>query len=530
MRRFLFPTRVMKEAPRIPADVLVVGTGVAGLFFALHHPGRSLLVSKSEAFTSNSSLAQGGVACAIGAGDSAQAHFNDTLKAGAGLCDEEMVWTLVREGPGVIKDLFRLGVHFDRQSGHLDLGQEGSHTLRRILHVQDRTGDEIIRVLYERALAEARIRFLERTYLVDVLTDQGQVTGAFVLGTSGPLVVETSRVILASGGYAFLFEPSTNPPDAVGEGIMAAYRAGANLSDLEFVQFHPTALHHNDVPRFLISEAVRGEGAVLRNQAGARFMPEIHPMAELAPRDVVAQAIYRQMQQEKTDHVFLDFTSIDADVLTRHFPVILAKCQSLGLDPRKDWVPVSPAAHYTMGGVRTDSWGATSLPGLYAVGEVACTGVHGANRLASNSMLEGMVFGRRLATHLSATPPQLMPLVWKEEKASKERPLPPISLEALRCQMGERVGILRDAGGLRQAWDTFCRWQVKMERSTFLHPEECRLHNSATLASLVALTALTREESRGAHQRIDFPERNDRQWHTHIQISWVGGEEQVSIK
>lgn len=253
-------------------------------------------------------------------------------------------------------------------------------------------------------------------------------------------------------------------------------------------------------------------------------------MAELAPRDIVAQAIYRQMQQEKTDHVFLDFTSISPDVLTNHFPVILAKCQSLGLDPRKDWVPVSPAAHYTMGGVRTDSWGATSLPGLYAVGEVACTGVHGANRLASNSMLEGMVFSRRLAQHLSTSRPRSLPLGWEEEKISKERPLPPVSLEALRYQMGERVGIVRDADGLRHAWETFCRWQVKMERSAFLRLEECRLYSSTTLASLVALTALTREESRGAHQRIDFPERNDRQWQTHIQMSWADGEEQVSIK
>lgn len=508
-------------------EVLVVGTGVAGLFFALQYPGKTLLISKGEAFVSNSSLAQGGVAAPIGNEDSIQLHVQDTLQAGAGLCDLEAVRAMVKEARSAIKELLRLGVSFDREGDHLSLNKEGSHSTRRVLHVKDRTGDEIIRTLYERALEIDRIQIQERTYLVDILTHGGQVAGAILWQDNGLVVVETPAVVLASGGYAYLFEPSTNPAGSTGDGLSIAYRAGAALIDLEFVQFHPTALYHQEIPRFLISEAVRGEGGVLRNQKGERFMPDYHPLAELAPRDVVASSIFREMQKAGTDHVFLDLTGIDKETLENRFPVILRKCRSLGIEPLREWIPISPAAHYTMGGVQTDTWGNTTLPGLYAVGEVACTGVHGANRLASNSILEGLVFSLRLAQRL-----QLKPIMKPEfdDLPFARRTFPSFEPQSLRELMGKSVGILREREGLRQAWDWICHWQGKFDYAIPNSIYECQLYNAVGLAALVSKAALTREESRGAHQRSDFPERDDVKWRTHIVFEQKMGEEVMSIR
>ncbi len=507
--------------------MLVVGTGVAGLFFALQYPGKSLLISKGEAFVSNSSLAQGGVAAPIGNEDSIQLHISDTLQAGAGLCDLEAVRAMVQQARSVIKELLRLGVSFDREGGHLSLNKEGSHSKRRVLHVKDRTGDEIIRTLYERVLERERIQVQERTYLVDILTGGGQVTGAVLWQEDGLTVVETSAVVLASGGYAYLFEPSTNPAGSTGDGLSIAYRAGAALIDLEFVQFHPTALYHEETPRFLISEAVRGEGGVLRNHKGERFMPGYHPLAELAPRDVVASSIFLEMQEEERDHVFLDLTDTDREAMEARFPVILQKCRSLGIEPFRDWIPISPAAHYAMGGIQTDTWGNTTLPGLHAIGEAACTGVHGANRLASNSILEGLAFSLRLAQQIQLNPRAKTSL---GEVRFARRAFPPFKPQDLRQLMGKSVGIMREREGLRQAWEWICHWQRKFDYAVPNSVYECQLYNAVGLTALISRAALTREESRGAHQRSDFPERDDVKWRTHIVFEQRMGEEVMSIR
>ncbi len=531
MRRFLLDRTSLLDCPRLQSEVLVIGTGVAGLFFALQYPGTSLLVSKAEAFVSNSSLAQGGVACAIGTDDRTSLHREDTLAAGAGLCNIAAVDVLVEEGPRVIEDLLRLGVAFDREGERLALGREASHSRRRVLHAKDRTGDEIIQTLYRQASLCPRIAFLEHTALVDVLgsPEEGRVQGAVLWAGGSPFIVETSALVLASGGYSFLYEPSTNPEGAIGDGIASAYRAGAELTDLEFVQFHPTALAHQGTPRFLISEAVRGEGAILRNHAGERFMLNYAAQAELAPRDVVSAAIFREMQREGSDRVFLDFSPLGAETIARRFPVILHKCLSLGIDPRRQWVPVCPAAHYAMGGVQTDLWGQSTLPGLHAVGECACTGVHGANRLASNSILEGLVFSARLARSLEGQAKVFVPAQIPSTGFSNKQDHPsPYRLEELRRLMDRQVGILRRQQGLEEAITQLSGWEAAMDPFVLPDPGQFRLANAAMLAGRIARSALTRQESRGAHQREDFPARDDLHWNRHIRLRY-DGEEKVTL-
>ena len=529
MKRYLVSQSLWDSLPRIKSEALVAGTGVAGLFFALNFPGQTLLVSKGKAFVSNSSLAQGGVACAIGPGDSPSLHFQDTVRAGAGLSNEEAIWIMVREAGAAIKDLIRLGVNFDRENGHLSLNREGSHSARRVLHVRDKTGDELIRTLYEEAASLERVRFMENHYLIDVLTEEGAVAGAVLYGVSGPLIVETSTVVLATGGYASLLEPTTNPEGTTGDGLSIAYRAGAELCDLEFIQFHPTVLFHNESPRFLISEAVRGEGAILLNHRGERFMPSYHPLAELAPRDVVSASIYQEMQKEGTDHVFLDMRPIDPGTLMKRFPAIVEKCRSLGMDPAKEPIPVSPAAHYAMGGIRTDVWGFTSVQGLYAVGEAACTGVHGANRLASNSLLEGLVFSKRLAMKLKGQKARQPTFLLERGDSEPKGSSLPFNLGDLRRLMGAKAGILRNHPDLESAMRQVSEWQDLLERCVLSRPEDFQLYNACNLASLVLRAALLREESRGAHQRSDFPSRDDARWRKHTCFKWEG-EERVSIK
>lgn len=491
-------------------DVLIIGSGLAGLYTALKLAGRYrvLVVTKDDPEANATALAQGGIAAALAEADSPQLHFEDTLAAGAGLGCPAAALALAREGPARVGELLALGVPFDREDGRLALGREGAHSRHRILHAGgDATGKLIWQTLAARVAGEAKIRLLPKTVAVDLLTADGRCAGALVLFPDGsPGVILAGATVLACGGAGRLFPVTTNPPGATGDGVAMAYRAGAEVMDLEFFQFHPTALAHPGAAGFLVSEAVRGEGAVLRNEAGERFMPAYHPLAELAPRDVVARAMAFEMRRGQTDCVYLDLTRLDPELVERRFPTIVAACRRLGLDPRRAWLPVAPAAHYFMGGVRTDLYGRTSLPGLYACGEVACTGVHGANRLASNSLLEGLVFGARVAAsllgeRLAAPPvPDLRFGDLREEGAAAEA----LVEERLAAVMGRWAGLVREAAGLEQAGAALDElWQVFEHAACGRRGVERR--NLLLLARLLLEAALWRRESRGAHYRADFP-------------------------
>lgn len=404
MQRYLmnFDTR---RLPRYEADALVIGSGVAGLTAAWHlaRAGKSVLLAvRDTLFDSNTNKAQGGIAASFGSDDNPELHLADTLVAGAGLTDRDIARLVVTEGPEDIRLLAAHGAEFDRTAdGRLALGREGCHCRHRIVHAHgDATGAEVARALNAMVAQEARVRPLEHCYVVDLLVHEGCVYGATALLDGKKVVLRARATVLATGGTGRLFSKTTNPEGATGSGLAMAWRAGAEVMDMEFVQFHPTALALDGCPNFLISEAVRGAGAVLRNGKGERFMPKYHPMAELAPRDVVARCIFKEMQESGMDHAFLDATGIEG--AAQKFPMIAETCRQYGVDIEHDFIPIAPAAHYMMGGVHTDAHGRTNLSGLYACGEAACTGLQGANRLASNSLLEGLVFGRRVAEDIVA--------------------------------------------------------------------------------------------------------------------------------
>ncbi|MEK7403902.1 MAG: L-aspartate oxidase [Acidobacteriota bacterium] len=487
-------------------DFLVVGAGVAGLRAAIElaQAGEVLIVAKESLRESSSEYAQGGIAAAVGDDDSVELHEQDTLAAGDGLCDLEAVRTLVREGPAEIARLMEWGAEFDREDGRLALGREGAHSRRRILHAHgDSTGREIARALYRQASALPNVRFQSFSAVTDLLVADGQVAGAVACdaSTRHAIPIHTRAVLLATGGLGRVYRDTTNPEVATGDGVAAAWRAGARLSDLEFVQFHPTALHLEGAPPFLLSEALRGEGAYLRNAAGERFLERCHPLAELAPRDVVSRAIVLELRRTGAPHVFLDLRRLGADFLRRRFPRIHETCARYGIDITREAAPVHPAAHYAMGGVWTDLDGRTTLPRLYAAGEVACTGVHGANRLASNSLLEGIVFGARAgaamrecagAPHLdSARPPESL--------------FPSTAVEELRMLAWEKCGILRSGEDLATALEVLERTPAAACAAPDRLLFETR--NMHTVISLIARCALARKESRGAHYRTDYPEK-----------------------
>lgn len=517
MARYLMPFR-LAELEQVRTDVLVVGTGIAGLYTALKAKphGAVLVLTKRSLEDSNTGVAQGGIAAAIGREDSPQLHFEDTLEAGAGLCDPAAVQVLVDEGPECVMELVEMGTRFDREGGGFALTREGAHSERRILHAHgDATGEEIRRALAERTAAEG-IAVLEGQFLVDVLTDaDGRCLGALARDRRGVLrAFLAGATVLATGGAGQLYRNSTNPEVTTGDGIAAAFRAGAQVADLEFVQFHPTALCRPGTPKFLISEAVRGEGAVLLNARGERFMPDRHPRAELAPRDVVARAILDEMSREGTSCVYLD-TRVLGEAGAARFPHIYAYCRSVGIDPVREPIPVAPAAHYLMGGVRTDIDGRTNLPGLYACGEAAATGIHGANRLASNSLLEGLVFGRRIARYLSGRRPvattasslaYVLPVRGAEANGTEEE---------LQELMWREVGLIRDGEGLRRALVRLREIAEGLE-GPLADPADLVLANLSTMASLVAAAAWERTESRGGHFRADYPSRDDERWLRHL--------------
>jgi L-aspartate oxidase len=493
---------------RIRTRFLVVGSGVAGLHTAWRasEHGDVLLATKMSLFDSATAYAQGGIAAALGAGDSPELHRQDTLAAGAALCDAEAVSVLVEEGPARVRELHTAGADFDLDPrGHFKLGMEAAHSRHRIVHAHgDQTGAEVARTLIARVRESERVTVLERCRVLDLILDGDSCRGvrASIAGKATELIADAT--VLATGGCGQVYRYTTNPVVATGDGFALAHRAGVRLSDMEFVQFHPTALDTPENPLALISEAVRGEGAVLLNEDGERFMTKRHRRAELAPRDVVARAIFHERRGGR--RVYLDARKLGQAFVDR-FPGIFALCTARGIDPRRDLIPVTPAAHYMMGGIVTDLAGRSSLARLYACGEVARTGVHGANRLASNSLLEGLVFAERVARDMAETP-QLTaePDVggWTVPPFS-DRGAAQVAAQEIRALMWEHAGIARTAKGLRAC---LTRLREIEERLPGGATEE---RNMAQTAGLIAEGALLRKESRGGHYRSDFP-RSKRRW------------------
>ncbi|MBI4289745.1 MAG: L-aspartate oxidase [Chloroflexi bacterium] len=508
-------------------DYIIIGSGIAGLYTALlaREKGTVLVLTKASIDECNTKYAQGGIAAAIGPGDSPELHFQDTIAAGAGLCDEEAVHILVEEAPERIRDLIYFGVDFDTQEGEVALTKEAAHSLPRILHAGgDATGEHIERAL-SRMARQAKVRILEFFLATDILVKDGRVQGVRALDcrTGVAEEFEANAVILATGGGGRLFKYTTNPDIATGDGVVLAYLAGAEVTDMEFFQFHPTALRLPGAPVFLISEAVRGEGGVLRNKAGERFMSRYTPDADLAPRDIVARSIVAEMRQTQTDRVYLDVTHIPARTIVSRFPQIYRFCLEHGVDLTRNPIPVAPAAHYMMGGVRTNVWGETNIAGLFAAGEVSSTGVHGANRLASNSLLEVVVFAKRIVHRSTQLREEAQPIPVPSQRASDitcalpqrsgRGSYPPPSLSALQSLHWDRVGILRSGEGLREAALTLGAWEKALGKVTDRPSYEMR---SLVLAGrLMAEAALLREESRGAHYRSDFPSPSEK-WQKHI--------------
>ena len=484
---------------RMQPDFLVIGAGVAGLRAAIElaSAGSVLVVAKESLHESSSEYAQGGIAVALSDDDEVELHERDTLFAGDGLCDRAAVRALVQQGPAAIRQLIEWGAEFDREGCRLAFTREGAHSRNRILHAHgDYTGREIARVLYNKAASLAGATLRGYSSIGDLLVEDGAVCGALLNGEA----VRARAVLLATGGLGRVFRNTTNPDVATGDGVAMAYRAGAEIQDIELVQFHPTALLLPGAPCFLLSEALRGEGAQLRNTAGERFMERYHPLKELAPRDVVARAIVAEMAATGASHVLLDLSGRPGGFVPARFPRIYQTCLRYGVDLERQPAPVAPAAHYAMGGVRTGTDGRTSVPGLYAAGEVACTGVHGANRLASNSLLEGVVFGARAARAMLSQG-QGAPRGAGAAGGGPARAAAPETLGMAEIQdlAWRACGIVRDGAGLAEA----CR---RLEAAS-PEPDARNLHE---VAALIARCALAREESRGAHFRSDFPEKREK--------------------
>jgi L-aspartate oxidase len=515
-----------KQTPHLFTDVLVIGAGIAGLRAALEVPAdlQVLVVTKDSIQQSNSAYAQGGIAGVLSPEDRFENHIEDTLKAGAGLCDRPIVELVVREAPEQIAELIRLGTHFDLENGQIALTREGGHSHRRIVHaLGDATGFEVMRAIIERARQTQNVTLWDDTFTLDLLTHEGRCVGALVARPGGDkLLVWAKQTILASGGCGMVYRETTNPPVATGDGMAAACRAGAELRDMEFMQFHPTVLYVAGSGRFLISEAVRGEGAYLRDKNGVRFMPAEDPRAELAPRDVVAQAIVRCMERTQHPNVYLDLSHLDPERVHQRFPGIAKVCRSFGLDITKDRIPVRPGAHYMIGGVTVDEHGRTTLPGLWAAGEVTSSGLHGANRLASNSLLEGLVFGtacgRGASAEASAMPDAFTALPVRsdfEPETASDLDVADITA-SLRSLMVRKMGIVRDRTGLLDAERDVAFWCRYVLAREFDSRAGWELQNLLTVARLMIAGALQREESRGVHFRSDFPKRDDEHWQRHL--------------
>jgi len=512
-------------------DFVVIGSGIAGLSFALKAAphGRVAIVTKRQGADSNTAWAQGGVACVTSNEDSFDLHIRDTIEAGAGLCDPLVVETVVKEGPDRVRELMEMGLHFDERdvAGHreLDLGREGGHSKRRVLHVHDLTGYEIEKTLLRTVRESPEIELFENHMAVDLITaaklgfaTEDHCLGVYVLDEKSGLVetIRTDRLVLATGGCGKVYLYTTNPAVATGDGVAMAWRAGAIVANMEFIQFHPTCLFHPQATSFLISEAVRGEGGVVRNSKGEDFTRRADPRGSLAPRDVVARAIDAEMKRTGAKCVFLDITQQSREFLQERFPHIYETCLRYGIDMAKEPIPVVPAAHYQCGGIKTNLDGATSLPGLYAIGEVASTGLHGANRLASNSLLEGLVFAHRAANALIKSQPPAHPAgavslpEWKSGDAQDVDELVVIyhNWDEIRRLMWDYVGIVRTDKRLQRASARLRNLQREIQEFYWnfrITVDLLELRNLATTAALIVDSALSRKESRGLHFTMDYP-------------------------
>ncbi|MCX8129685.1 MAG: L-aspartate oxidase [Clostridia bacterium] len=505
-------------------DVLIIGSGIAGVYTALEIPETFdvAILTKETIDISNSVLAQGGIAVSLDKEDSPELHFKDTLYAGAGLCDEDAVWVLVNEAAGNIKCLCQYGVNFDKKNPQeLSLTREGAHSKNRIIHAGDTTGKEVCDKLISVVKTRNNVKIKERTFAIDLLTEGDNCKGILVFDedTSRYKIYLSNVVICATGGSGQLYTNTTNPDVATGDGIGLAYRAGVELMDLEFIQFHPTVLYHPENKSFLISEAVRGEGALLRNKNGDRFMTRYHELNELAPRDVVSRAIFEEMKKTGSTHVYLDITFKDKEYLENRFPNIYKTCLSYGIDISKDYIPVSPAEHYCMGGIKTDVFGRTNIKGFYACGEAACNGIHGANRLASNSLLEGLVFGHKIGSEVSNILKNQSTIQYSAKICSKRDKKDIDSVKLIKDVQGimtQYVGIIRNKEGLLFAQSRIEEYWSMVSDLENTGLRDFELQNIVLLSRLVIDSALEREESRGAHYRSDFPNTDNANWKKHI--------------
>ncbi len=518
----------------VRGDFLVIGSGIAGLraAIALAGAGDVVVLTKADPRESNTGYAQGGIAAALGPDDSPELHASDTMAAGDGLCVAEAVDVLVREGPRYVRELIEWGAAFDRDAnGQPALGREGAHSVRRVLHARDATGREIARLLWSRVSADRRIRVLDDAMATELVMRDDACGGAeFVTSEGEKGNVAATQTLLATGGAGQIFRETTNPAIATGDGVAMAALAGARVADLEFVQFHPTVLSVDGAPRFLLSEAMRGEGARLINQAGEAFVQRYEPAGDLASRDLVSRAIVREVERTGAP-VYLTMAHLDPGFVRERFPMIARACAEAGLDLARDPVPISPAAHYIMGGVETDLDGRTSLAGLFAAGEVACTGVHGANRLASNSLLEGLVFGARAAEAMQsrAVKARAASSTFTEAAgalsdaaraftAREDTSALPLESE-VRDLMWRHAGLVRDREGLEQATARLAAWFAAVSAARPDHIADAgfrRVNSIVTVGFLIARAALRREESRGGHFRADFPAHDDLHWKRHV--------------
>jgi L-aspartate oxidase len=503
-------------------DFLVIGSGIAGLRAALSlaDPGRVVIVTKADPEESNTGYAQGGIAVAMGEDDSPALHAEDTLAAGDGLCVPAAVDVLVHDGLAYVRELVEWGAACDREAdGRVSFGRDAAHSVRRVLHARDATGRESGRVLGERATAHPRVEVCRHAEAIALDVRDGVCSGARFTDHDGAVhAVAAARTLVATGGAGQVFRETTNPGVATGDGVAMAVEAGARVVDLEFVQFHPTALRVEGAPRFLLSETLRGEGAHLINAAGERFVSRYEPAGDLASRDLVSRALVREMARTGGP-VYLTMAHLDPDYVRRRFPGITLACARAGLDLATDRIPVSPAAHYVMGGIETDLDGRTSVTGLFAAGEAACTGAHGANRLASNSLLEGLVFGAR-AAHAMCGPLTVVSFDGAPDEApwpgGSDRSIP--AVDDVRDLMWEQVGIIRTASGLEDAVRRLGAWKTALLAADSQPDRGARrrLVSLVTVGLLIARAALRRQESRGGHFRADFPARDDLHWRRHI--------------